>query len=110
MLASDGHSSGAGLGRGIHFSSYVNFTLTSIRAEVVSVTRLSAAHSSHTYSAPIMSPRADNPGDNEDDDVHCSGQFTMESRQALRVVRHRHRDDAVILKLLNGDTQQSARV
>ena len=34
----------------------------------------------------------------------------MESRQALRVVRHRHRDDAVILKLLNGDTQQSARV
>ena len=57
LLAShDGHSSGAGLGRGIHFSSYVNFTLTSIRAEVVSVTRLSAAHSSHTYSAPIMSP------------------------------------------------------
>ena len=41
----------------------------------------------------------------------------MESRQALRVVRHRHRDDAVdILMLLNGyvewfrDTQQSAQV
>ena len=40
----------------------------------------------------------------------------MESRQALRVVRHRHRDDAVILKLLNGyvewlcDNQQSAPV
>ena len=81
MLAShDGHSSGAGLGRGIHFSSYVNFTLTSIRAEVVSVTRLSAAHSSHTYSAPIMSPRADNPGDNEDDDVQDNSQWNLGRR------------------------------